>query len=616
MSSIYLPRGPIYGGKSESDHEDNYVRDMLSWRESALAEAMEAQSQHIEFSRLPDYLQLIQGDAWHRADTPIYRSKFYDNRISKVRVETIAYLTDIRPTMDVTTLVEEYQKQADIIRKVIHYEWSREAMDLSLAEVIDHALLGTGYWKIGAFLPGQITATACGIDSVLPIQEGKSLQDSTAILYRTFKPIQYFKNLWPDRSEGIEKEAMPNLLGFESNQYTRPFGVNEYTWNTMSPAMRYHMARRNPKATTQDLAADFPVIELQEYWVEDWTVNETGRELIVKDPYLPLEAHNYWYTVSPGERMFPRKRLIIFAGERVMYDGPSPYWHGLFPFAKLQLNPIVWGNGGLSKYRDIVPLNKAMNDLGAGILDVSKRCVNPQLVTKDGAVPQAAWDSFFPDMPGGKLRMTPVSNPTSDVRYLDPPQLPAAVVQFMGALKQSINEQSGAIDVLGMGKKKQMPSGDSIEQMRDSMQTPYRLEGRYVERFLQDAGEQAKSHVIQFFTAKRRMKILGPSGLTDEDFNFDPGSLWSWSGPPERFHQQFSTEIKAGSLHGSSKREKQLIALRLATAGMFPIRELYRLLEVENADGVLAELGKEKQAGLIGAPKGRQPRTRKEKDGL
>src|SRR4051812_2433186 len=130
MAAAALPRAPIYHVKSgEKDESDHFIRNILDWREAALQEATESQRMQIEFDNVARYIDLVEGKGFWGGDRPIYRSKFYDNRISKVRVETIAYLTDIRPSVDVTTTVDSFRNNADIIRKVIQHEWYARSMD-------------------------------------------------------------------------------------------------------------------------------------------------------------------------------------------------------------------------------------------------------------------------------------------------------------------------------------------------------------------------------------------------------------------------------------------------------------------------------------------------------
>lgn len=618
MALYQLPRAPVVRGKAEVlDKADDYKYSIMQWREAARDEAVQSLRMNPEYEQIQTYIDWLEGKHWNRG-RPRYRSKFHDNRLAEARKEILALLTDIRPTMSVSSSIPAYQDQADIAMRCIQHEWQLRDFDLELVRAVDHALLSTGYWKIGASMPGNLSVTACGIDSVLPIQAGRTLQDSTAVLYRTYKPLQYFVNVFGDKADGLERHATPSLWAATNNQYVRPGHVTEHTWNSLSPAMRYHMGVRTPRKAPTG-ASVFPVLELEEYWIDDPEINDSSKTVLVKDPNLSVDQHNYHYQVAPGQRLFPRKRLLVFAGDRVMYDGPSPYWHGLFPFVQLALDPVVWAPGGLSRYRSLLPLNQMINEIGAGTGDVVKRAIVPQVITRDGAVKDSTWKKFYPDLPGGKLKLTPMGNPQQDVRYMDPPHIPEYVFAYLQQyLVPTFDRRSGRMDVTGLGRKKQVPGGDTIEQMRDTMQTQFRIENRYVERFLKDAALQAVSNVFQYFSTQRRMKILGPDGVTWDDFDYDPRSMVPFSMPQEDHWKLFSIQVAQGSLHGASKDRDKQLAISLFRLGGISRREMLRRLEIGNIEQIEAELMRERQPGLIpdATGKGQVPRlSRSERTG-
>jgi hypothetical protein len=617
---IELPRGSLYREKSgSSDAEDGSYRKLLAWRDAAFSQGLAELQQNPEYEAIQENIDLIEGR--QSITGPSWRSRFTDNKISRARIEALAYLTDIKPTIDVTTHVEEYIPTAEIIKGIIRKQWITQRMDMALEEVLDHAMFGVGFWKVGCSYPGEFNIIASGMDTVIPIQQGRDLQDSTAILYRCFRPPHFFQERWPSRSEGIEKEAETGgMLGIQSNQYSRHWSVQEYSWNSMSPSMKWHKAKQGPGASVQDEANQFPVIQLQEFWIDDWHVNETGYTVIVKDPYRTLDEHNYWYRVGPGERLYPRKRLLVFGGDRVMYDGPSPYWHGMFPFAKLRLNPVVWSSGGLSSYRDLKPLNAAINTLGRGIESVVDKAIKPITITRDGAVNATSWERFFTDKPGAKLKLTPMGNPATDVRFIEPPNLPGYVIQFQQYLLQTFREASGSLDLSSMGKKKQLPGGDTVEQFKDAMSGPRRREMRNVEAFLEDAGRIAVPCVGQFFSRDQRLRILGEKGLTKQDFDYKPGVMYSWAGQPEEFHKNFAIEIVSGSSHSGSKDRQKQVSMLLARQGAISLKELHRQLEIWNSDQILQELREQHQDQALTPPKpekgqGRTSQTRGAKNG-
>jgi len=552
-----------------------------------------------------------------------YLSSFVDNKLGDCRQDTLAQLTDINPTIDVSSAVGEYQQQAKIINDVIHAEWSRRNMGMSLIQLVDHSLFGRGFWKLGAVSPGKLITTACGMDTVLPIQCNGDIQESSAVLYRTLKPPSYFKNIWGARADGIENQSSANMLATTgTNTFQRPGNMSEYTWNSLSPSMRRAMGSRVSLNPAANEVQTFPAVELQEFWVDDFETNNSQHDVLVKNPYISEALHNYHYVVKPGQRLWPRKRLIVFAGDRIMYDGPSPYWHGRFPFAELSLNPVVWAPGGASKYRPLVPLNKAINDIGAGTLDNIKKALNQTVITRKGAINDADWEKYYPNRPGSKLRMNPNANPTADLRFSGAVDLPGYVFQFLSQyLQPRFDKAAGILDVSSLTKKKQVPGGDAIEAIRDSQTSQFRLESKFIANMLTKAGEQAVSNIIQYFDRSTRMRMLGADGQTWNDFDYKAGSLAPAMGDEYAHWTNFALRISEGSLDGRSKDRDKTLAAQLYKLGAISLQELHRKLGISNSQQILKEMSEEAQMGLHGSgggksSGGRTPRaTRGQRNG-
>lgn len=185
------------------------------------------------------------------------------------------------------------------------------------------------------------------------------------------------------------------------------------------------------------------------------------------------------------------------------------------------------------------------------------------------------------------------------------------------------DKMSGIMDMSKLAGKNQIPAGDTIDQMRDTLQTPLRREERYLESFLQRCGMQAVSNVIQFYTAPQRLKMLGENGLSWEDFTYDPGKLYPGDASSmdksrrESFWTLFSMTVKPGSLHSGAKDREKMEAVSLAARGLISRKELYRRLEIdpERADQILAELMEEAQAQVQLQSAARAPRSVAEQGG-
>lgn len=613
------PRGPLFDPeRSQFDSTDGYQRQMAAWRESAYEEALRTAKLSPEANRVREYLNYLEGHHV-REERARYKSRFYSNRVGKARVDNLALLTDSRPAIEVGSKVEAFLPKAQMIDKVIRAEWLNNAMDLSLVTAADIAgVAGTSFWKIGA-ARGMMRVTPCGPDMVFPIQPGFHIQQSTAVLYSTYKAMGEVIDKFPMHRAVIERSSVHHFSQTSGMGISRPDALDQHTWQALSPQMRRLIGKRVAAEDHYDSGL-FRSVEWQEYYVDDLSRNESNRTIIMRDPYTPMSgpgAHNWWYKVEPGERLYPRKRLIIFAGSQVVYDGPSPFWHGLYPFACLRLNPVYWSFWGLSKYRDLIPINSAMNEIVCGVLDLVKKALNPTVIGKGTSISPAAWNQFFPDAPRQKLYLTGQSaNPASDIRYVEAPQLPQYVFQVLAEyLGPEFDKQAGIMDIAAMGKKLQVPGGDTLEQMRDAVQTSLRFEGRFMEMFLHDAGIQAISNILQFYDQPSRMRLIGPDGVSLDDFLYDPTDMIPTDSDKFQFWKNFPITVIPGSLHGGAKDRSKMMYMSLRQMGAISLRALYEKLEIPDPERIKMELQEEAQSGLLAAGGAGARMTRGQRNG-
>jgi hypothetical protein len=590
----------------------NYDIEMRKWRDEAYEEALRFKRLSPEEPRVKTHMKFIEGNHWEQFGRRAkYKSNFYINKTGTARLSHLAVLTDTRPDINVSCNIPEYEEDANRINDVITAEYINNNSDLTLASIADiSSTCGTGFGKTAAWYPGYSSVQACGPDMVMPIQPGFSIQESTAVLYQTYKSLTWAMRECPQKAAQIERNANATLVtGGEG--FNKPEHIDSWTWQRMAPQMKRLVGTRIP--TVQEPTRGlFRSVLWQEYWVDDLSKNESSQTVIMRDPNLSLDAHNWWYRVEPGERLYPRKRLVTFAGDTVVYDGPNPYWHGQFPFPCLRLNPVFWNFWGLSKYRDMIPVNAAINEIICGVLDIIKKILNPTMVVKGSSVSREAWKSYFGDMPGARLMLNGnMADAQKDVQFASNPELPGSVLavlmQFLGP---EFDKLSGNMDVQALNSKGQVPGGDTIEQMRDSAQSPFRLEGRYIEVFLRDTGIQQVSNVIQFYNAKRRMALIGAGGISPRDLEGSP--LFKNSLVPQSmedsqnyfdYWKQFPVKVTPGSMHGGAKDRSKMLKIQLWTQGGYPLRRLLTDLDIGSTDNIIEEIMEEMKARVtIGGP--------------
>jgi hypothetical protein len=596
---------------------------MIDWRESLTRQAAAEWQSCQDLQNVQTYISLLDGKYWGD-NRPDWRSSFYDNVLADMRIESKAGLTDIHPAMDISCVVDDYKKQADIANNVIRAVYQDQSLDLELADLIDFALLNTGFLKIVAYEPGVMEITSNALGTVIPVtMKGRDLQSSSAVIYRDYEPLGYFYRKFGHRAVGLERQSIGLHATIGDDSYQRPDSIPEYQWRSLSPAMKLRMSLSRKAAVPQRggySTEPYPVIPLAEIYHEDYSLNEFGHPVLVKHPDLSVAEHNYHYIVQPKGFMYPRKRLTVFGGDQVVYDGPSPFWDGQYPFCMLSLNPCVWAPGGISKYRDLVPLCRSLNRVGSGVEETVIDAVNRNVVTRRGAIAPIDWDRYDPSKPKQKLMLNGNANVSQDFKYMEAKQLPAYVEMWLKHLDQRIKSRSGALDIQGLMSKKQVSGGDAIEGMRDAKSGPYRLESRYVEELIVKAATMMVSRIFQFYTVDQRLRLLGPDGQTWEDYDYQASSMVPAFSPAWDHWKLFSVRAKQGSMHGNSTYKKQVAAITLLKMGKMSLETAYSILDI-GVDGSqeISKIVKESKELPQPAPKkgqGRDPRqTRGQRTG-
>ena len=604
---VQPPRGGLPKRSGVIDLPDRYENKMVRWKADLLRQGSSEMQAWKSFQEIETVIGYLEGEWW--GEQAPYRSKYYDAYLADQRRESLASLSDIRPSIDISSSIEAYKPQAKIQHNYIRHLWNSENLDLKIVSWIDHSLFGTGFMKHTA-RTNEFNFSAHGPDTVIPVQCNGDLQTSAAVIYRAYKGLPYFQNSFgPEKCIGLERQSVKIAQQLGGERYERPNGIPEYSWDALSPRLKRRVSMRNVSLQQQTSQyTPFPVIELQEIYFDDWSVNEFDHPVWVHHPDLGKDEHNYHYIVPPGARIYPRKRLIVFAGDRVMYDGPSPFWHGLYPFSMLQLNPCVWSPGGISKYHDLIPQCRSINLTGRGIDESVQRALCGNWVAKRGAIPEAVWEAFQPGKPGQKILLNPIAN-INEFKEMQAPSLPPQVSEWLRYLVDTIKRRSGSLDIQGLSRKKQTPAGEAIEQMRDTMSSPFRLEGRYLEVALEDVGRQVISNIFQYGTLDSRLRILGADGVSWEDFDYRAATMVPDSADPESHWKSFSLKIAPGSSHGSSRMQAKVEALTLYKMGALSLETLWDLIQAPvNPQMELERLKKEHEQGF-GPASGKSPRS-------
>ncbi len=285
---------------------------------------------------------------------------------------------------------------------------------------------------------------------------------------------------------------------------------------------------------------------------------------------------------------------MIFTRSARIYDDTSIYWHGMFPLAKLTLDPWPWSWLGKAPLKDILPLHKEMQKVMRVMSRHLDRIKRPGMAADKNAIGEQAFGKIDPEMPGLKLRSNPVNGKPVEMLY-EPP-LDPWVQWYLGALKDAQKELAGASTAADIMQLNQLPQLDTLEAIIAAEGAINRLRSLVIEAFMSEFAMMLLFNFMQFYTRAQRIAILGPQGQTFEDFDFDPGNLIPHDvlppmpdGTPapraeraREFFRYFSYQIAPGSLLNSASQQEKMMYMQLARAGAIDIITLLEKLNIPN----------------------------------
>jgi len=278
--------------------------------------------------------------------------------------------------------------------------------------------------------------------------------------------------------------------------------------------------------------------------------------------------------VEPGMPFYPRGRFIVMAGGKILSDGANPFWHAMFPFAKLRLLRVPWSSHGLTPLDSQASMSDVINRINGGIMDMIRSVIEPKIVAPKSAFAQSVWDSLDPGAPGAKVMYN--NNAPKGPEYPKPAELPMYVLSMKQDVEKEQDLSSGAAAISQAVQKKQVPGGDSLEMILNSRSIPIRFMGRGMHSFLTEVGIQVVSLKMQFENATSRIAKFGARGLTDADFEPYYGQFLNKGMEPEKFVRSMTFEIRKGSLLAIEKQEEVQIGVVLRKMGDISRRALLR----------------------------------------
>src|SRR4029077_19976488 len=283
---------------------------------------------------------------------------------------------------------DRFERTAEMGQKLASAWYPRRLIDLKFCDVIKFSLAaGTGYAH-NVFNEDlqDLDLQAEDPRDVIPIRpsDNYSIQNAFGVAIRRERTVNYLKHLYPEKAGRIKADRSGSYAGL-SQQTTAQRLVESLG---LSSGFMQNLWAAVGGRPHQQLSS-IPTADLYTIYVKDDSLNQTGRALLMG------ETHRNWsYIVQPGEPLYPRKRAITMTSSCILRDGPSIYWHGLFPLAKLTLDPWPYSRAWLGKspLRDLLTIQREIDQPARGIADKMEKAWRPDLVADKTVLSKAAAD--------------------------------------------------------------------------------------------------------------------------------------------------------------------------------------------------------------------------------
>lgn len=534
------------------------------------------------------------------APSPLSRTR--TNRLAKVANDNAALLTDVKPFWEYNTQNKQYEPTAMNYGKLSTHWYTKQSVAMRQMSLIKYCLVGGSAYGYIIWNPEIQDIDFIPLDTrnVLPIRpsSNETIQSSVGVIIKQWLPVNYFRDHF---GITIKPEAD---------------GVTQAQDGVSSPGSGGLMGYVRSSLLKKPEAPKYPVACLYTMYLTDNRINKSqsnrlmGDWDIVKHPETGeiLEAtplNNWSYSVPPGQPMYPNKRKICWVGQQILYDGPSTYWHGLFPVIKLTLDSWPWTWNGKGILWDLMPLQNSLDGYLRIMDDHAAQVAQPGAIMDKNSVSKTTFNQFNTRRPGWKIMHNPLAG--KGVQIQNPPPLDAEIPAMRDWLIQEMNLLGGVSDPSQFMSLGQMPSDSTIDKFLQAMTPANRMRSRIIENFCSEMAMMLAYNFTQFYSLSYRTAILGAGGITLEDFDFDSNTMLpahpfadeyndkgeitpeallqgprpAWMRAKE-FLRKFTFKADPASFLNSARLEDKMIKLQMFRMGIIDIWTLWEAWDIPN----------------------------------
>ena len=572
---------------------------LLGWIDEALKSGLALLKREYTYSGIGPAIDYLNGNQASLRQSSLSRVTF--NRLRKIAYEVVSSMTDVRPIWDYQTSNPKFKKQSEILNTIVRNWWRNNYCDRRLQDCLMYSVAGgSGYLKVewNPFLPGGGNIDLIALDprDVIPIlpSYNTSVQQWQGVAHRRTVSLMALRQRYPEK---FYKYKASSKQWFDSKtQSGAQSGLSNL--NVLSPTLQTLFSKSSPSMGTAD-------VDLVFVYIKDDSMN-TGVDPVV----MGRPDTNWCYKVYPlgsihpitnkvvqeeEARLYPRGRLIVCTPECILEDIPNPYWHGMFPIVKFTLDPQPWSILGSSLVMDGMSMQDSLNEILRGVEDCVKQWLRRTVIVDKNAISQSKLRTFDPRVAGQKVSLNPTAG--EGMKLADGPVLPPYIMEYVRLLLDSLDDNSGVKGLRELAQLKQMPNSDTVDKFMDAQSPILRLRGRSLEQSLAEMAEMVKAMIFQYYDAPRRIAILGPDGITHEDFDYDPRNMIPAMQPSDAFYRpeydwrlsrldrgvkhnkNFTFTVAPNSFLSATQTQQKMFLLQLARFPGAPLIDPWTLLE-------------------------------------
>lgn len=587
-----------------------WVKEVLEDREGLL----KTTSQYADIDKA---FSLIKG----QPDSSIseQRSKMNTNRAKRSIREIVASLSDVRQADGYDTENQAMKEEAAMLNKALKALWYERSFDRSMKKVVQwFSAAGTSYiWpvyrktRMGPGADSSLCFDAYGLLDVFPFMRGFDGDPQNTYTTIVVKPTPM-------------PQAISMFPVFDGK--LQPMSKKRYDSSVANKRMSLADLFRST-SSSKNKGSDGDYSELRYALVRDMRINNTGVAIPMGSeggsesyvvPYLgqPIPSME---VDSQGQRkmkeagiddcyLFPHMRLIITADglEVPLYDGPNFDWSSNMP-CEYTADAWPWERISFSLIRDIYELERARQHGERAIDQVIRHRMDPGVAYDSTRLATKEAESFDPWKERGRLGFSgEVDDKT--FRTIVPQwllEVPQAAFAWQEYCSNEMDYTLGLNAINAIAKAKLGVDGDAMQQLLELAGPLVKDISRSMEPPTRDVMETSKYIIFQWYNTRKLMNYVGPDGVTNVTFDFDPDKLYPSHLPGEDIQgataftareraKYFAANLKLtvtpNSLHAVTQTAQKLLYLQLWRTG-FPMSPMTvaKALDLENwgtIDGV------------------------------